>query len=68
MTTIAIKDLPENVELDRQAMQAISGGARTGGRQNFPGRPMLQSARLIDYPGALLADAGGQMPAGKTFK
>jgi hypothetical protein len=30
MTTIVIKDLPENIELDRQAMVAISGGARNG--------------------------------------
>lgn len=28
MATITIKDLSENVELDRKAMQAITGGSR----------------------------------------
>ena len=28
MATIVIKDLPENMELDRQAMLAIAGGSR----------------------------------------
>jgi hypothetical protein len=28
MATIVIKDLPENMDLDREAMQAITGGAR----------------------------------------
>ncbi|NMG53996.1 hypothetical protein [Aromatoleum aromaticum] len=32
MATIVIKDLPENTALDREAMRAISGGARLGGR------------------------------------
>lgn len=31
MATIVIKDLPENMDLDRQAMQAITGGARLRG-------------------------------------
>jgi hypothetical protein len=32
MATIVIKDLPENMDLDREAMLAITGGARLGGR------------------------------------
>ena len=28
MTTITIKDLSENLDLDRKAMQAITGGSR----------------------------------------
>jgi hypothetical protein len=40
MTTIVIKDLPENVELDRQAMVAITGGARSGGHS------VLRSTRV----------------------
>lgn len=32
MATIVIKDLPENMDLDRQAMLAITGGARLRGR------------------------------------
>lgn len=31
MATIVIKDLPENTDLDREAMQAITGGARLRG-------------------------------------
>ena len=61
MTIIAIKDLPENVDLDRQAMRVITGGSRTGVRQNFRGHSMLRSVRIIDYPagraGNAVADA-----------
>lgn len=32
MATIVIRDLSENTALDREAMRAISGGARLGGR------------------------------------
>jgi hypothetical protein len=32
MASIAIKDLPDSVELDRLAMAAIVGGARSGAR------------------------------------
>lgn len=46
MAIIAIKDLPDSVELDRQAMAAIVGGAQHGS--------LLQAApnptRLVDYP------------------
>ena len=38
MATIVIKDLPENTDLDRQAMQAITGGARWRGRTGAPVR------------------------------
>jgi hypothetical protein len=31
MTTLVIDDLPESIELDRQAMAAITGGARVRG-------------------------------------
>jgi hypothetical protein len=33
MSTLVIKDLPESVELDREAMAAISGGARIAAHQ-----------------------------------
>ncbi|KAI5913039.1 hypothetical protein PA01_18585 [Azoarcus sp. PA01] len=36
MATIVIRDLPENTALDREAMRAISGGARVGGRAAGP--------------------------------
>ena len=50
MTTIVIKDLPENVELDREAMVAITGGARTGGRPAFVRSAVLRSTSIANYP------------------
>lgn len=38
MAMIVIKDLPESLELDHEAMLAIVGGARTRGRQPFTNR------------------------------
>ena len=35
MGTLVIKDLPESVDLDRQAMAAITGGARIGSHQTM---------------------------------
>ena len=40
MAQIVIKDLKENVELDRQAMRRIIGGQN---RQHFSGLPTRQS-------------------------
>ncbi len=78
MATIAIKDLPEGVDLDRQAMLAITGGARFAQRQNFPAGALtgslagLRSARIINYPGGFpgqaVASAGGQSPGNKSHK
>lgn len=49
MATIVIKDLPENVDLDREAMRAVVGGARLRGaspsRPTGPVRPAAASAR-----------------------
>lgn len=50
MTTIVIKDLPENIELDRQAMIAITGGARTRGTQPVRARSILRSTGILNYP------------------
>lgn len=50
MTTISIKDLPDSVELDRQAMAAIIGGARTGVRYSIVAQPVMSTARVVDYP------------------
>lgn len=50
MTIIVIKDLPESVDLDRQAMAAIAGGARTGSRQIFAGGTIFRSTRIVNYP------------------
>jgi hypothetical protein len=44
MATIVVKDLTENVELDRQAMLAVVGGARTRGQPNQLGRTAFRNA------------------------
>ena len=47
MATIVIKDLSENVELDRQAMLAVTGGSRLRAGGRFV-RPVSQSVKLFD--------------------
>ncbi|MGH8808791.1 MAG: hypothetical protein ACREX0_13020 [Noviherbaspirillum sp.] len=64
MSTIVIKDLPESVELDRQAMSAIMGGARVGGRQGAfsraaLGRTMIRSDSILHYPHFIRKPAAG---------
>ncbi|MFC3109305.1 hypothetical protein ACFQAT_12350 [Undibacterium arcticum] len=71
MTIIVIKDLPESVDLDRQAMVAITGGARTRGRQPFIGSTIFRSARIVNYPTGFtskpVVNTSGQS-AGNTLK
>ncbi|HJW24121.1 MAG TPA: hypothetical protein VJ576_04420 [Rhodocyclaceae bacterium] len=50
MAKIVIKDLTESVDLDRQAMVAITGGARIRGRHPLAGYTPLRSNRIVDYP------------------
>ncbi|MBW8902153.1 MAG: hypothetical protein JF619_29495 [Massilia sp.] len=50
---IIIKDLPESVELDRQAMLAITGGARFRARPGLVGRSAARSHRLFNYASSL---------------
>jgi hypothetical protein len=51
MSKLVIKDLPESIELDRAAMTAIVGGARTGGRFFGVAAQTLPAAtRVVDYP------------------
>jgi hypothetical protein len=50
MAIITIKDLPDSVTLDREAMLAITGGARIGGSQHFPKRSMLHPSPISGYP------------------
>jgi len=54
MASIVIKDLPVNIELDRQAMRAISGGQATlrpgssGYRSSFFQNPLtLDAPKLL---------------------
>ncbi|QYD71264.1 hypothetical protein KZJ38_29925 [Paraburkholderia edwinii] len=55
MAKLVIKDLSASVELDRQAMTAIVGGARVGARffgaagENQPAASRTV-ARVVDFP------------------
>jgi hypothetical protein len=51
MARITVTDLPQSDVLDRQAMQAIAGGARSGARpaNSHKATPPGQS-RILDYP------------------
>ena len=48
MSIIVIKDLQESVDLDREAMLAITGGARTRGRPAFLARTKSPAIKLVD--------------------
>ncbi|CAE6711902.1 MULTISPECIES: hypothetical protein [Paraburkholderia] len=50
MAKLAIKDLTDSVELDRQAMAAIVGGARIGARASIAVQVVPRSTRVVDYP------------------
>lgn len=58
MTTIAIRDLPENTALDRQAMTAIVGGSRYGRRPGFAGQSAAGATRLFTYPAGFVRSVG----------
>lgn len=51
MASIVIKDLSSSTELDREAMTAIVGGARVGGRYPVSGSTLLRTNRIFSYPG-----------------
>jgi hypothetical protein len=51
MATIVINDLPESMELDRQAMLAITGGSRVRAGASVDGRAAVQRVRLFEFPG-----------------
>ncbi|CAG4923381.1 hypothetical protein [Paraburkholderia gardini] len=48
MTLLVITDLTESVELDRQAMAAIVGGARIG--THYVAQQVSGALRVVDYP------------------
>ena len=50
MALIKVKDLQQSVDLDRKAMQAIVGGARTGVRPVDLSGATTRSGRIVDYP------------------
>ncbi|CAM3152741.1 hypothetical protein [Cupriavidus taiwanensis] len=53
MAVIVIKDLPDSMDLDRQAMTTILGGGRTAGGQAWHGWRHQGAARIFDYRGGL---------------
>jgi hypothetical protein len=58
MASIVIKDLLESVELDREAMVAIVGGARSSGSARAPlGRTIFQTNRIVRYPAGFASRA-----------
>jgi hypothetical protein len=70
--SITIKDLPESVDLDREAMLAITGGTRVGGRQTALGRTIFRNAFITNYPTTAafkpLANAKTQLTGNKSRK
>ena len=50
MATITIKDLPESIDLDREAMHAVIGGARGANRQAYQLQRAFGTTRIVDYP------------------
>jgi hypothetical protein len=63
MAIIVIKDLSDSTDLDRQAMLAISGGARSGRPwQALAG--LSQDKRIVDYPPGM--SRGRTAPAKKA--
>ncbi|AJG19975.1 hypothetical protein RR42_m2589 [Cupriavidus basilensis] len=50
MAVIVIKDLPDSVDLDREAMVAITGGARTRAGHAWTQRKLGGALRVISYP------------------
>jgi hypothetical protein len=62
MATITIKDLSENLDLDRKAMQSIMGGARLGSQVRkagirAAGTSPAGSPRIVDFKTGIAPDA-----------
>ena len=53
MANISIKDLANSVDLDREAMTAITGGARTRGSFGLPIVTAPRGNRIIEYPAGM---------------
>ncbi|MGF6934462.1 hypothetical protein OKW41_003601 [Paraburkholderia sp. UCT70] len=50
MAKLSIKDLTESVELDREAMAAIVGGAHVGARSSLAAPLVPAAMRVVEYP------------------
>lgn len=49
MTTIVIKDLPESVDLDREAMVSITGGARLRTAKTIFTKSASHGTRIVNF-------------------
>jgi hypothetical protein len=67
MATITIKDLSENLDLDRRAMQSITGGSRlgasSGSQVRRAGAGPVHSPQIVDFKTGV---ASRGAPARKT--
>ena len=68
MSTLVIKDLPDSLDLDSQAMAAITGGARLQGRQSIFGSRPFPADRIINYPGGVTRTPAAAPSAGGRLK
>jgi hypothetical protein len=69
MATITIKDLSDNVDLDRKAMRDISGGARYRTAAAGPGAASTRGARIVDFrTGVTRTPAAGAQKPGKPSR
>jgi hypothetical protein len=66
MAHITIKDLSENVELDRQAMQSIAGGSRWRGQGVGVGRVPARGPRIVDFKTGVAGAAARKGTQSKT--
>ena len=46
---IVIKDLSDNLDLDRKAMQAVRGGSRLRAQGRAAGAAPASSSRIVDF-------------------
>ncbi|MGJ7915069.1 hypothetical protein ACI48D_06255 [Massilia sp. LXY-6] len=63
MATIVIKDLSDNLDLDRKAMQAITGGARLRSRMRAAGVAPVSAPRIVDFHTGLASRRESVKPA-----
>jgi hypothetical protein len=52
MSRLVIKDLSDSIDLDREAMTSIVGGAHVRGQVN-PAQVAPRTTRVVDYPDTL---------------
>ena len=52
MSSLVIKDLADSIDLDREAMTSVVGGARVRGQVN-PAPLAPRTTRVVDYPDTL---------------